>query len=121
MRDPRKEERLAREIQRAQLTAALKVRGLFVPQGSPGWNPDALQNWQDCSMQTRAALILVQGQLAAERAKQQAATPKVFGMVLMQSTIADPKQWEEMAAAVSRGQAIEAVATPAPAAEETKP
>ncbi len=110
-----------REIQRAQLTAALRVRGLFVEPGTQGYNPDASRNWQDCSMQTRAALILVQGQLAAERAKQQAITPKVFGMVLMQSTIQDPQKWEEMAANVSRGLAIEAVATPAPAAEETKP
>lgn len=67
-------------------------------------------------MRTRAALILVQGQLAADRAKQQAATPKVFGMVLMQGVVPDHGQWEQMAAQVSRGQAIEAVATP-PAAE----
>lgn len=120
MRDPRKEERLAREIQRAQLTAALKVRGLFLDPTEPGFNPDALLNWQDCSMRTRAALILVQGQLAADRAKQQAATPKVFGMVLMQQRVEDPGQWERMAAEVSRGQAIEAVATPAPAAVEVK-
>lgn len=121
MRDPRREERLVREIQRAQLCAAGKVRGLFRRPGEPGYNPDAAGNWQDCSMQTRAALILVQGSLAAERARQQAATPKVFGMVLMQSTIADPAEWERMAATVSRGPAIEAVAIPAPAAEETKP
>lgn len=120
MRDPRKEERLAREIQRAQLTAALKVRGLFLEPGQPGFNPDALANWQDCSMRTRAALILVQGQLAADRAKQQAATPKVFGMVLMQGVVADHGKWEQMAAEVSRGQAIEAVATP-PAQVEAKP
>lgn len=120
MRDPRKEERLAREIQRAQLTAAIRVRGLFLEPGQSGFNPDALANWQDCSMRTRAALILVQGQLAADRAKQQAATPKVFGLVMMQQRVEDAGQWEQMAAEVSRGQAIEAVATP-PAAVEAKP
>ncbi len=112
-----------REIQRAQLTAALRVRGLFVEPGKQGHNPDALRNWQDCSMQTRAALILVQGQLAAERARQQAITPKVFGMVLMQSVEPDAGKWEQMAAMVSRGQAIEAsIAAPAaPVAEEVEP
>ena len=110
-----------REIQRAQLTAAVRVRGLFSKPGTLGYNPDAERNWQDCSMQTRAALILVQGQLAAERAKQQAATPKVFGMVLMTPRLDDPRQWEAMAAEVSRGPVIEAVATPAPVTEEAKP
>lgn len=110
-----------REIQRAQLSAALRVRGLFLKEGEPGYNPDATGNWQDCSMRTRAALILVQGQLAAERAKQQAATPKVFGLVMMQQRVEDAGQWEQMAADVSRGQAIEAVATPTPAVEEVKP
>lgn len=113
MRDPRKEERLLREVQKAQLTAAARVRGLFRKPDEPGYNPDAASNWQDCTTQTRAALILVQGALATERARQQAATPKVFGMVLMQGRIPDVAQWEQMATDVAEGKAIEAVAVPA--------
>jgi|SRR5882757_9875112 len=122
MRDPRKEERLMREIQRAQWSAVAKVRGLFKQPGEEGYNPDAATNWQDCSMRTRAALILTQGALATERAKQQAATPKVFGMILMQSKVEDHGAWERMATAVSEGRVIEAEAVPAlPAAEKGTP
>lgn len=122
MRDPRKEERLLREIQKAQWTAVGRVRGLFRKPGEPGYNPDAANNWQDCSMQTRAALILTQGALAAERAKQQADAPKVFGMVLMQPRLSDHGEWERMASAVSEGKVIEAEAAPAlPAVEKGTP
>lgn len=111
-----------REIQRAQWSAVAKVRGLFVDEKAPGYNPDATANWQDCSMRTRAALILTQGALATERAKQQAATPKVFGMILMQQKIPDHAEWERMATAVSEGRVIEAEAVPAlPAAEKGTP
>lgn len=111
-----------REIQRAQWSAVAKVRGLFKQPGEEGYNPDAATNWQDCSMRTRAALILTQGALATERAKQQAATPKVFGMILMQSKVEDHGAWERMATAVSEGRVIEAEAVPAlPAAEKGTP
>lgn len=110
-----------REIQRAQWSAVARVRGLYKEPGEEGYNPDATANWQDCSMRTRAALILTQGALATERAKQQAATPKVFGMILMQQKIPDHGEWERMATAVSEGKFIEAEAVPALPAAEGKP
>jgi hypothetical protein len=112
MRNPRKEERLLREIQAAQLSAVARVRGLFVPESDPRYNPDAGRNWQECTTRTRAAIILSQGVLAAERARQQAIAPRVFGMILMQNRIEDPAEWERMAAE-TEGRAIEAIATPA--------
>jgi hypothetical protein len=117
VRNPAKEARLLREVQKAQLSAVSRVRGLFLQPEDPGFNPDALVNWQECSTRTRAAIILTNGVLANERAKQQALTPKVFGVVMIQARVEDHGQWEQMAADVRDGKAIEAV--PVEAKEES--
>jgi hypothetical protein len=109
MRDQRKDERLRRLVVGAQLAAARVVASLFVPPGTAGRNADADEPWKQCSTRTRAALLLTQGAMAAERAKQQGATTQVFGMVLMQGRIESHDEWEKMAAAAPRGKVIDAV------------
>jgi len=109
MRDQRKDERLRRLVVGAQLAAARVVASLFVPAGTAGRNADADEPWKQCSTRTRAALLLTQGAMAGERAKQQGATTQVFGMVLMQGRIESHDEWEQMAAAAPRGKVIDAV------------
>jgi hypothetical protein len=121
-RDLRREKRIREAITGAQLAAARTVAGLFVdpetPEGdpNPAYNEDAEVPWKQATCRTRAALILTQGAMAAERAKQQAPTAQVFGMVLMQPRVEAHEEWERMAAATEPGKVIEAVVTPAPAA-----
>lgn len=69
-------------------------------------------DWAKNSTRTRVSLALAQASLAAERAKTMSEAPRVFGMVLMQARIEDPKQWEEMAAATDT-RVIEAAVVPA--------
>lgn len=107
-----REERLARDVQRAQVAAVRTVRGLFLKPGDPGYNRDASETWKDCRTVTRAALILTQGVMAAERAKQAAAAaPAAFNLVVMAPQIESAKDWEAFAASVDRP-AIEAVGLP---------
>lgn len=97
-RNPAREARLAEVVERAQLAAARTVRGLFRKPDEPGYNPDAASTWKDCRTVTRAALILTQGVMAAERAKQAAQTaPASFNLVIMPSQIESAKDWEAFA------------------------
>jgi hypothetical protein len=110
MRDTRKQERLRRLVMGAQLAAARVVASLFVEPGTTGRNLDADAPWKQCSTRTRAALLLTQGSMAAERARVQGATTQPFGMVvLMQGRIESHDEWEKMAAAAPRGRVIDAV------------
>lgn len=109
MRDTRKDERLRKLVMSAQLAAARVVASLFVEPGTAGRNLDADAPWKQCSTRTRAALLLTQGSMAAERARVQGATTQVFGMVLMQGRIESHDEWEKMAAAAPRGRVIDAV------------
>jgi hypothetical protein len=104
-RDQRREARIREAVMGAQLAAARTVAGLFAdpetPAGdpNPAYNEDAHMSWKFASTRTRAALILTQGAMAAERAKRQGATTQVFGMVLMQPRVDSHDEWERMAAA----------------------
>jgi hypothetical protein len=106
-RDQRREARIRKAVMGAQLAAARTVAGLFAdpetPAGDPNpdYNDDAEMPWKLASTRTRAALILTQGAMAAERAKRQRATTQVFGMVLMQPRVDSHDEWERMAAAAA--------------------
>lgn len=120
-RNPRAEDRLRRLVLATQLQAAQAVAGLFSEPGAPGHNQDAKVPWKQASTRTRAALILTQGAMAAERARRQAPTTQVFGMVLMQPRVESHEAWERMAAAPP-AKVIEAEAAPAePAAPDPQP
>jgi hypothetical protein len=95
------------ELLAAQAQAARHLRTL-----ADGTNPEAKEPAKMMSTRTKAALVLAQGSMAAERAKDMSQAPRVFGVVMMQPRIEDPRQWEAMAAAGGEPKAIEAVATP---------
>lgn len=90
----RRVEKLRNEVQRAQLEAISKVRGLFKQAGEEGYNPDADATWKDCTVRTRAALALTQGTMAAERAKTAADAAPRLGVVVVPMQITDAKTWE---------------------------
>lgn len=123
MKDPAKAiNPILRDLERIKRRAGRTVLGLFAdpklveevrPDGTklkvptnPNFNIDAMSNWQDCSMKTRAALDLVKQSLADERAKNTAPVTQVFGMVLMQPRLEDHAEWERMAANESEGRIV---------------
>ena len=92
------------------LKAARSVRGLFLRPGDPGYNPDADVPWNQLSGRTRAALILTQGAMAAERAKMQAeSAPTVLGMIVMPAQLSDPNEWEKSAARLAEARKQHAI------------
>lgn len=129
-RNLRSERRIREAVLGAQLAAARVVQGLFeepetaAGDPNPAYNDDAETPWKQATTRTRAALILTQGAMAAERARSTAPTAQVFGMVLMQPRVEDAGAWERMARGVADAPApkvIEAVATTSPApAGQTK-
>lgn len=67
--------------------------------------------------QIRAALVVTQGFMAAERARETANTPQQPGVIVVHARLEDTPQnrlsWEQEAARLSDSRAIEAVALPA--------
>jgi hypothetical protein len=117
-RDVRRERRIREAVLGAQLAAARTVAGLFVdpetPEGdpNPAYNDDADVPWKQATCRTRAALILTQGAMAADRARGAGPVTHVFGMVLMQPRVESHGEWERMAAATGPAKVIEATVTP---------
>ena len=118
-RDLRRERRIREAVLGAQLAAARAVAGLFEPMLladkslNLAWNPDAPLPWKQATTRTRAALILTQGAMAADRAQRQGPVTQVFGMVYMQPRVEAHEEWERMAAATGgAAKVIEAVVTP---------
>ena len=77
-------------IQRVQEKAAETLEALYLPSDDPKRNPDADRNWADCSMKTRAALVLCKD---ATREPGDG-DGKVFGVIFMQDRVDDPRKWE---------------------------
>lgn len=82
---------------------ALKtVEALYAPElnedGTPNTrrNRDADKPWNECSVKTRASLLLVKGM----EAKADAGDKRVFGVVVLQGRSASAKDWEAEAKAV---------------------
>lgn len=98
---------------RNTLLHAQQHAALYVLQCAQGINSDSKQLWKDSTVQARYNLRLAEVFAAGERAKQVSAAPRVFGVVMMQARIEDPKQWEQMHADVADGKAIDVEAVPA--------
>lgn len=107
-RDPKKMQRLRKVVLDCELAGARAVRGLFKDPADPEYNPDATSTWKECSMRTRAALVLTGNTMAGERAKSQAPVTNNFGVVWMPAQIRDAGEWERQAAAMN-GRVIDAV------------
>ncbi len=78
--------------------AAETLERLFLPDGDPNQHPDAKETWADCSMQTRAALILAK----TANENPEADLPKVFGIIIMQGRSKSATEWEAQARQVER-------------------
>ena len=108
MKKVARQQALKNLLERCQMSAARTVAGLFKKEDEPGYNRDAEASWKDMRGVTRAALILTQGVMAAERAKVQSDAPRVFGVVVVPQRIDDRKHWEQLAADAGKPRAIEA-------------
>jgi len=95
-------ERIRSVIGSAQLIAAKHLRRVVA-----GETEDASET--KLTGQTKAALVLVQGAMAAQRAEKQGGETRMFGVVVLQDRVEDHQAWEQMAASVQRP-AIEAMA-----------
>lgn len=115
--DPRKEDKLRRVLQSAQLRAASRVRGLFLKPSDPGYNPDADVPWKEATTATRAAIALANGAIATERARLGTQTTNnFFGAVAVMPRIDGARDWETFHKAVSDGDVV--IDVPALPAEE---
>lgn len=98
---------MKRILDDVQLGAVRTVGGLLAKPGDENYNPDADKTWKEATVRTRAALILTQGSMAAERAKTQAqAGPRTLGVVVVAPRVESAAKWEELAAAVDAGRPI---------------
>ena len=106
----RKAKSLHELVQRAQKRAVTNILGLYKRPGEPGYNSDADSTWNECRVVTRCSLALVQGTMAAERAKQVAEAPRLLGVVAVPLRIESAKEWEAFATQPVERPALEAVA-----------
>lgn len=106
MKDPhdqKKVARLRRIVVGAQLTSAKHIAAV-----ARGEHVDSSLPWKEASTQTRVALALTQGTMAAQRAETMAEAPRAFGVVVLPARIESAQDWE----AARPRQAIEAVTVP---------
>jgi hypothetical protein len=76
--------------------AAQTIAGLYKRPGERGYNIDADLPWSECSVKTRASLLLVKG-MAAEPEQ---GDGRLFGVIIMQGRAPSAAQWEAEARAV---------------------
>ena len=92
MKDPHDQKKVAklrRIVLGSQLSAAKVVAKVV-----SGEHPDSSVPWKEASTQTRAALLLTQGTMAAQRAETMAEAPRAFGVVFMPPRIEGARDWE---------------------------
>lgn len=95
----------------AQLSAAAHVRSVV-----RGEHPDAHVPWLEVTGRTRAALMLAQGSMAAERAQVMSEAPRELGVIVVHRRLEDTPQnrvsWEADAKTLGEERALEAVPIP---------
>jgi hypothetical protein len=106
-------------IQRVQQKAADTLEGLYEPeyidgQPNPKYNPDAVNTWADCSMKTRAALVIVK----SAEGKNEVEFGRQFGVIILDARAPDAQTWEADARRVDDAErkkaAIDVESTDAP-------
>jgi hypothetical protein len=96
---------------RLQKHALKTLAGLYLPQGDPERNPDADRTWSECTMKTRAALVMAKDM--GLTGDPDAAEKRVLGVVVLQARVDSIPTWEAEAKRVDqeeRKKAIEGVA-----------
>lgn len=93
----KKAEKLQRVVMGAQLSAAKKVAGLYLPDDDANQNPDAKKTWNECSVATRAAIELTKGTMALERAKAANGNQetRAIGLVILPARAESIEAWEQ--------------------------
>jgi hypothetical protein len=97
---------------RLQKHAMKTLAGLYEDPKSPSYNPDADRTWQDCTMKTRAALVMAKDMgLTAEK---ETGEGRVLGIVVLQARADSIPTWEAEARRVDeeerrKANAIDAV------------
>ena len=98
-------------LTRVAQKAAKTIEGLYEDPGSRDYNPDAEKTWAECSMKTRASLIIHK----ATEGKQEADLGRAFGVIILTARASSPADWEAQAKAVDEAErkkaAIDVVAT----------
>lgn len=102
---PRAEGVVKEVLARVAEKAAKTLEGLYLKPDDPDFNPDADKTWAECSMRTRAALVIAKG--AQEHGLSDG---KVLGIVFLQGRARSQSEWEAEAKRVDieERQAIEA-------------
>lgn len=96
---------------RARLTriadkAAGCIEGLYEPASlpdgrpNPDYNPDATVTWAECSMRTRASLVIHK----ATEGKQEADLGRAFGLVILTARAVSAATWEQQAREVDEAE-----------------
>lgn len=101
--------KLRRQLERKSTKVLV---GLFKDPQDPDYNPDADKTWAECSMRTRAALVIHRDFLPKEN---QENAHRVLGVVFLQARAGSADEWEQQARAVDeaeRRKVIEATAEP---------
>lgn len=87
-------DQLAKDVIAKVTNKAAKVLdGLYLEPHEPGYNPDAEKTWAECSMKTRASLILVKD----AQARGDGGEGRVLGLILVKERASSKEEWELMA------------------------
>lgn len=81
---------IAEKLQGLVAKAATTLEGLYLDPEDPNYNPDAKETWSNCSMKTRAALILCK----AADDKQSPDMGRSFGVIILAGRAATAADWE---------------------------
>lgn len=88
-------------MDRVQTHAAKTLEGLYKKPGDPEYNDDADKTWAECSMRTRAALIL-----AKSAQDQGGGDGKPLGIVFLSLRANSSKEWEAKAREVDANERV---------------
>lgn len=88
-------------MDRVQNHAAKALEGLYKAPGDKDYNPDADKTWAECSMRTRAALIL-----AKSAQDQNTGDGKPLGIVFLSLRAKSAKEWEAKAREVDEDERV---------------
>ena len=88
-------------MDRVQKHAAKAILGLYKKPSDKDYNPDADKTWAECSMRTRAALIL-----AKSAQDQGTGDGKPLGIVFLSLRAKNAKEWEAKACEVDANEAV---------------
>jgi hypothetical protein len=103
-RREQEEELIRGALRRVAQKATKTLEGLYEPptleggKPNPDFNPDADRTWAECTMRTRAALIIAK----AAEGKNDQELGRAFGVIILTGRAASAQDWEAQAKEVDR-------------------